>query len=697
MGWLLMVAFGWVVLFGVSLFAPQLLAVQWQFGGTLTAITAVASTLGLLGAGSPSSGAGEGPQRPTWYRAALARVPGLAAGMALLGLFILMSVGLELLLRAVTGQVGEPPSGPFRELSHDGAMTARLFCLLLLTTIAFGKRINSNRLSLHAVYRDRLIRAFLGASNADRRADPFTGFAPEDNLPMHHLRRHRAFTEQELSGSVAGVPRVVGVAQLLHDRPRPVLQYMWEAAAPYLGPINTERLRAAHDGGAMREHAVAEAVEKALNVALSDPQLVWRSRFKEAAEREAPGCEAINQAFKRLEHDECPELLNRLILEEELYLELPEGPRPGAAGDGRMRRVHLLRPQAGEASVPRPLHVVNVALNLVDGRRLAWQQRKATSFTVSPLHSGYSEGYRPSVEYGGAITLGTAVTISGAAVSPNMGYHSSPVVTFLMTLFNVRLGWWLGNPARVAPGLWRRLARRAGFTVSRGAAAAPSYELSGPDHSVRPLLDEALGRTSELSQYVYLSDGGHFDNLGIYEMVRRRCRYIVVSDASCDPECTFEDLANAIRKVQIDMGVPISIKEILRPPGPDGAHRGRSCAVGEIDYAAVDGPDAEAGTLIYLKPARREAAPVDLYSHGRTSRDFPHEPTADQWFSESQFESYRKLGYVTVESVCAGHERGGAAVTSLAEFVAAARRQATPGPRRGPRHGTGDVEGPRAA
>jgi hypothetical protein len=94
----------------------------------------------------------------------------------------------------------------------------------------------------------------------------------------------------------------------------------------------------------------------------------------------------------------------------------------------------------------KPFHVLNLTLNLVAGERLAWQQRKAASFTVSPLHSGSSDlGYRPSAEYSDGITLGTALAISGAAASPNMGYHSSPVVGFIMTLFNARLGAWLGS------------------------------------------------------------------------------------------------------------------------------------------------------------------------------------------------------------------------------------------------------------
>ena len=188
----------------------------------------------------------------------------------------------------------------------------------------------------------------------------------------------------------------------------------------------------------------------------------------------------------------------------------------------------------------KPFHVVNLALNLVGGSRLAWQQRKAASFTVTALHCGSRDlGYRPSSQYGGGITLGTAVAISGAAASPNMGYQSSSVVGFIMTLFNARLGSWLGNPGPHGKDTWRD---------------------PGPLSAVRSMVKEALGQTSDESEYVYLSDGGHFENLGIYEMVRRRCRFIVVLDGGCDPNFQYEDLGNALRKIRIDLKNPYRLR-----------------------------------------------------------------------------------------------------------------------------------------
>jgi len=288
-----------------------------------------------------------------------------------------------------------------------------------------------------------------------------------------------------------------------------------------------------------------------------------------------------------------------------------------------------------ELSPEKPLHVINGTLNLVRGEQLAWQERKAESFTMSRLHCGCLYlGYRPSAEYGHGITLGTALAISGAAANPNMGYHSSPVVGFLLALFNVRLGWWLGNPGSPGAKTWRR---------------------SGPAYSVGPLFSEAFGITTDRRKYVNVSDGGHFENLGLYEMVLRRCHYIVVSDAGEDPECTFADLGEAVRKIRIDFGIPIEFERMsIYPRSEDAAQnqKGRNCAIGRICYSAVDGESAADGVLIYIKPACYGNEPRDIYEYFKTNKTFPHESTKDQFFSESQFESYRMLGAHTMEGLC---------------------------------------------
>ncbi|MDX6272284.1 MAG: hypothetical protein QOD28_3507 [Acidobacteriota bacterium] len=280
----------------------------------------------------------------------------------------------------------------------------------------------------------------------------------------------------------------------------------------------------------------------------------------------------------------------------------------------------------------RPLHIVNMTWNLVQGKNLAWQHRKAATFTVSPLHCGsYLYGYRRSELYGGkhpqSISLGTAFTISGAAASPNMGYYSSSAVTFLMTLFNARLGWWLGNPRKEL------------------------YQKSGPTRALKPMVDEALGKTVEDKDYIYLSDGGHFENLGLYEMVLRRCHTIFVIDASSDPDHKFENLGNAIRRIRVDLGVPIEIQNIVDYSKEKDAPK-HYCAIGGIHYTKVDESAGVAdGILIYIKPRLATKEPPDVLNYSKANLKFPHESISDQFFSEQQFESYRMLGLHAIEQI----------------------------------------------
>jgi hypothetical protein len=280
------------------------------------------------------------------------------------------------------------------------------------------------------------------------------------------------------------------------------------------------------------------------------------------------------------------------------------------------------------ADAGRPLQIVNATMDLVGERSIKVDQTKAASFTMTALHAGSRDTrYRPSSAYAGGLTLGQAITTSGAAVSPNMGAASSPALTFLLAILNARLGVWLGNPGRPGEGTWK--------------LRAPAFGLTN-------LLNELLGRTTDKSRYVYLSDGGHFENLALYEIVARRCRYVIVSDAGCDATYCFDDLANAIRRVRIDFGIPIEF-----PHGVDMAagKSASSWAVGTIRYTAVD-PLAEDGILLYLKPALTGNEPIDVINYARSHPAFPQESTMNQWFDTAQFESYRMLGLHTVHSIC---------------------------------------------
>jgi hypothetical protein len=285
-----------------------------------------------------------------------------------------------------------------------------------------------------------------------------------------------------------------------------------------------------------------------------------------------------------------------------------------------------------ELAGQRPLHIVGTAINMNRGRQLAWQNRRAASFTFTPLHAGYepassqvSGGFRPVGQYGldaegKPFKLGTAIAISGAAASPNMGYHTSPAVAFLLTVFNVRLGHWCGDTVK-------------------GKNAWP---LRDPILGLRYWYTELMGSADQDYPFVSLSDGGHFENLGIYELVRRRCALIVASDAGADPKYAFEDLAEAIRKCYTDFGVDFDFAddgvEAIRPEGDKPSKR--HYALAKILY-----PDGAPGTLVYWKASITGGMPPDIMHYKRTMNDFPHQSTADQFFDESQFESYRNLGY----------------------------------------------------
>jgi hypothetical protein len=280
-----------------------------------------------------------------------------------------------------------------------------------------------------------------------------------------------------------------------------------------------------------------------------------------------------------------------------------------------------------------PYPIINTTLNTFGGKALALQERKAESFVFTPLFSGYENSYSPTRD---TLSLGTALAISGAATSPNMGYYTSKPLAFLMTVLNVRLGWWYPNPKRnVSP---KRVGPRCGLLY---------------------LLRELSASTNDESSYVYLSDGGHFDNLGLYELVRRRCDYIIVSDAGADKALSFSDLGKAIEKCRVDLGADIIIDTSDIIPDPATGRSKAHGVVGRIEYGKRDATGAKSnhshtGTLIYVKTSLTGHESADVLAYKKHNTDFPHESTVDQWFSESQFESYRKLGCDSAMEVLEG-------------------------------------------
>ncbi|WP_419728641.1 hypothetical protein [Lichenicola sp.] len=332
--------------------------------------------------------------------------------------------------------------------------------------------------------------------------------------------------------------------------------------------------------------------------------------------------------------------------------------------------------------------VINATLNVTQTTDTARAERKAVPFTITPLHCGSrflrggTGAYVPTACYAGGegretgpedksrgLSLGTAMTLSGAAVSPNMGYHSSALTAFVMTLFNVRLGAWMPNPGMSLPTRQPWISRFATWINSgslkrvAGIATGIPPDLDGPRQrqhwmqqasphdALWPMLQELLGTTRMDSRYVYLSDGGHFDNLGLYEMLHRRCRRILVIDAGQDGKYVYTDLGRTLQHALLDLGVTVDFISPIRTGEPTLHNHG---AFAEITYPARDGRDPASGQLVYIKPWLPPEAPAELHAFAALKQSFPHASTADQFFTESDFESYRRLGDYLVDQILKG-------------------------------------------
>lgn len=491
--WLGIYAISWLFLFLISIFFPFMLwkLLHYKYGWHFAwsgVLAWVASTLYGVLFGKSSKTSEILPDAPTRQKI-LGFVAKLGPYVFILGFLLILSLLAATIAEALSGY-GGAVIGPTRDEAFY-PWHILIVCLgSLLVALLLSWRVDVNEFSIHYLYRNRLVRCYLGASNPRRDPQPFTGFSDDDDVPLAKLQ-------------------------------------------------------------------------------------------------------------------------------------IPENAKAGVDD--------------------RPLPILNTSLNVVRGKELALQTRKARSFALTPKYCGFTSpspedsksesafaltalagSARPDSRSGAR--LGTAMAISGAAASPNMGYYSEPALAFLMTLFDVRLGWWLANPK----------------------GSLKNWLLASPDLGFYWLLSELLGATEDDSKYVYLSDGGHFENLGIYELVRRHCKLIVASDASCDSAYGFSDLHNAMERCRADFGIEIEMKadEIgrLKPTG-EPPRATAHYAVGTIHYSP--GNPADDGVLIYLKPALVAVDPADVLGYASRNCAFPNDSTANQWFDESHFENYRAMGEAT--------------------------------------------------
>lgn len=340
---------------------------------------------------------------------------------------------------------------------------------------------------------------------------------------------------------------------------------------------------------------------------------------------------------------------------------------PGrVAHEADAARLHELWPPREEAIAPGPYPIINANVVLVSSRIPKFRGRGGDNFVLSPRFCGSNAtGWAPTATQYHWMTLSSAMAISGAAVNPNtapggQGLTRQPLLSFLMGLLNVRLGYWLLNPMPRADRLDRLEQQRRGRWLGRAQLWLAERLSPRVPNAIWPGLSELVLRSDldENSHMLQLSDGGHFENLGLYELVRRRLPLIIACDAGADAGYTFGDLANAIEKVRADFGAIIEIEatdlERLTPrhaqPGDaaDGLmrHAERGFLVARITYP-VQGGQPHHGTLIYLTTTFFRELSADLYGYRRTNPAFPDQPTTDQFFDERQFDAYRELGYQT--------------------------------------------------
>jgi hypothetical protein len=252
-------------------------------------------------------------------------------------------------------------------------------------------------------------------------------------------------------------------------------------------------------------------------------------------------------------------------------------------------------------------------------------------FLLSAAACGSREtGYRATREYlAGRLRLDDAMALSAAAFSPLA--TDNPLIIFLMTLFNARLGQWYPHPLH-PPRWWPCALGLLGGRLSR----------DGP------------------AKWCFLTDGGHYENLGLEQLLDRRCRLIVASDASADPESHFDDLLRVYRRARADQGIRVSRANLsdaghlptdgLRPRQGQGPV---PLARDHYFVARIDYPEGFTGYLIYLKPSVTGDEPADLIGYCREHPEFPNDPTLNQFFDEDQFESYRQLGSHIGDQLCA--------------------------------------------
>ena len=288
-----------------------------------------------------------------------------------------------------------------------------------------------------------------------------------------------------------------------------------------------------------------------------------------------------------------------------------------------------------------PFHIINSNLILSNDENKKYRTRGGDNFIFTSAYCG-SEAttWFPTTNFdNGRVTWPTAMATSGAAINPDAGSDSSgitrsPLVSFVMFALGLRLGTYLGNP---------------------------DSHLTGTPNLLRPGIRQGLFDLNFKRQapYFALSDGGHFDNTAVYELIRRRLDLIICSEAGQDEDYSFCDIANLAEKIRVDFGVELNFMPEYDLPGlMPGSYTGaanpmsrryhfaeRGFALATINYPQQGDKPASEGLMVFVKATLTEDLTPDIYGYRNANPTFPNQPTTDQFFDEPQFEAYRELGY----------------------------------------------------
>jgi hypothetical protein len=323
-----------------------------------------------------------------------------------------------------------------------------------------------------------------------------------------------------------------------------------------------------------------------------------------------------------------------------------------------------------------PYHLINAAVNLPGSRFANKRGRNADFFIFSKRYVGSeATGYVDTVlaeKSTDGLNVGTAMAISGAAAAPNMGMVSMRPLSATIALLNVRLGRWVRHPADMVRfrKLWAPVSRWLG---------AP-----GPLHLLKEAFFKSGAAVAERSPddtlpagFIFLTDGGHIENLGVYELLRRRCALIVAVDAEADPDYTSSSLVQLQRFARIDLGTRIvmewqPIGETTKTfasklaAGTRTSCAGPHVAVGVIDYPpATDCGERQKGLLVYVKSSMSGDEADYVVAYKARNPAFPQESTMEQLFSEEQFEAYRALGEHITRRFVSGKDHASAAAADV--------------------------------